>query len=97
MRHVLENNKLTIYLEGELNSYNSEEVEKEIEEITKSNSFSSIVLDFKDLTYISSAGLRIVIRLKQLYDDTCIINAQKVVFDIFNMVGLTNAINIKQA
>lgn len=97
MRHVLENNKLTIYLEGELNSYNSEEVEKEIEEITKSNSFSSIVLDFKDLTYISSAGLRIVIRLKQLYDDTSIINAQKVVFDIFNMVGLTNAINIKQA
>lgn len=97
MRHVLENNKLTIYLEGELNSYNSEEVEKEIEEITKSNSFSSIVLDFKDLSYISSAGLRIVIRLKQLYDDTSIINAQKVVFDIFNMVGLTNAINIKQA
>ena len=97
MRHVLENNKLTIYLEGELNSYNSEEVEKEIEEITKSNSFSSIVLDFKDLTYISSAGLRIVIRLKQLYDDTSIINAQKVVFDIFKMVGLTNAINIKQA
>lgn len=97
MRHVLENNKLTIYLEGELNSYNSEEVEKEIEEITKNNSFSSIVLDFKDLSYISSAGLRIVIRLKQLYDDTSIINAQKVVFDIFNMVGLTNAINIKQA
>ena len=97
MIHVLENNKLTIYLEGELNSYNSEEVEKEIEEITKSNSFSSIVLDFKDLTYISSAGLRIVIRLKQLYDDTSIINAQKVVFDIFKMVGLTNAINIKQA
>lgn len=97
MRHVLENNKLTIYLEGELNSYNSEEVEKEIEEITKNSSFSSIVLDFKDLTYISSAGLRIVIRLKQLYDDTSIINAQKVVFDIFKMVGLTNAINIKQA
>ncbi len=97
MRHVLENNKLTIYLEGELNSYNSEEVEKEIEEITKNSSFSSIVLDFKDLSYISSAGLRIVIRLKQLYDDTSIINAQKVVFDIFNMVGLTNAINIKQA
>jgi len=97
MRHVLENNKLTIYLEGELNSYNSEEVEKEIEEITKNSSFSSIVLDFKDLSYISSAGLRIVIRLKQLYDDTSIINAQKVVFDIFKMVGLTNAINIKQA
>ena len=97
MRSTLEKGVLTIYLEGELNSYNSEEVEKEIEEITKSNSFSSIVLDFKDLTYISSAGLRIVIRLKQLYDDTSIINAQKVVFDIFNMVGLTNAINIKQA
>ena len=33
MKHNIENGVLTLYLEGELNSYNSEDVEKEIDAI----------------------------------------------------------------
>ncbi len=94
MKHSLEKDVLTLFLEGELNSFNSEDVEKEIEEILKTNSFKSIVLDLKDLTYISSAGLRIIIRLKQQCDNTSIIHTPKDVLNIFKMVGFTSILKI---
>lgn len=97
MKHNLENEKLTLFLEGELNSYNSEAIEEEIENIIKDNSFNSIVLDMGALNYISSAGIRIVVRLKQNYDDTSLVNVPKSIFDIFEMVGLPNMIKIEKA
>ena len=65
MRHDLDNGILTLFLEGELNSYNAESVGKEINDIIKSNTFDSLVLDLDKLKYISSAGLRVVLVLKQ--------------------------------
>ena len=96
MKHSLENEKLTIFLEGELNSYNSEEVEKEIESIVKSNNFKSIDLDLENLRYISSAGLRIIVRLKQQYDNTVLKKVPSGVYDIFDMVGFQNIIEIER-
>ena len=96
MEHSLTNDKLTIFLKGELNSYNSEEVEEEIEELIKNNSFNAIVLDMKALDYISSAGIRIIVRLKQQYDDTSLVNVPSSINDIFEMVGLNKMIKIEK-
>ena len=96
MKHVIENETLTISLEGELNSFNSEEVEKEIDEITSKGGFKAIKLDLTDLRYISSAGLRIIVRLKQQYDNTCLVNVPSGVYDIFEMVGFTNLFTIER-
>ncbi len=96
MKHTVENDVLTIYLEGELNSFNSEDVEKEIDEIVESNSFDSIILNLKDLSYISSAGLRIIVRLKQRFDKTSLVKVSKNVYDIFEMVGFENIIKIER-
>jgi len=96
MRHELENNVLTIYLEGELNSSNSEEVEKEIEGYLAQGGFSSIVIDFDKLKYISSAGLRIIARIKQTYDDLTLVQMSQDVFEIFEMVGFNDMIEIKR-
>ena len=95
MNHTLENNTLTLYFEGELNSFTSAKVEKEIDEVMSSNTFNKVVLDLKDLTYISSAGLRIIVRIKQQCDDTTIVNTPSVVNDIFKMVGFQNIVHIK--
>ena len=86
MEYAMEENKVIIKLEGELNSFNSEQVEKDIDEILSGNHFEAIVLDAKDLTYISSAGLRIVARLKQQYNDVSIIHTQDDVYSILEMV-----------
>ena len=94
MEYVMEENKVIIKLEGELNSFNSEQVEKDIDEILSGNRFESIVLDTKDLRYISSAGLRIIARLKQQYNDVSIIHTQDDVYSILEMVGFTEEINV---
>ena len=96
MKNVIENETLNIYLEGEVNSYNSEEVEKGISEIVSKGGFKSVKLDLTDLRYISSAGLRIIVGLKQKYDDTSLVNVPRGVYDIFAMVGFTNMFTIEK-
>ena len=96
MKSLIENETLTIFFEGELNSYNSEDVEKEIESILAKGGFKAIKLDFADLNYISSAGLRIIVRIKQQYDDTSLVKVPDGVFDIFTMVGFQNLLKIEK-
>ena len=96
MLHKIENNQLTIYLEGELNSFTSDEVEKEIEAILAQKGFDSIVLDVEKVRYISSAGLRIISRLKQQYDKLSLINMTDDVYDVFEMVGFVDEMEIKK-
>ena len=95
MKSVIDNNILTIFLEGELNSSNAEDVEKEIEGLLSNGGFDKIRLDMNDLSYISSAGLRIIVRLKQQYDDTALINVPGDVYDVFKMVGFQNLLTIE--
>ena len=97
MRFDLSDNLLTLFFEGELNSYNSDFVEKEIDEVVNANSFKTLYLDFTKLQYISSAGLRIVLKLKQKYDDTHVINAGLDVYDVLQMTGFTNIMDVKKA
>ncbi|MBR5996858.1 MAG: phosphotransferase [Bacilli bacterium] len=97
MRFDLSNNLLTLFFEGELNSYNSDSVEKEIDDVVSANKFQTLYLDFAKLQYISSAGLRIVLKLKQKYDDTHVINAGLDVYDVLQMTGFTNIMDVKKA
>lgn len=96
MRYNVENEKLTIYFRGELNSSNSEETEKEIDGILSKSQFKSVVLDFEELTYISSAGLRIILKIKREHDDTKVVNVIDEVFDVFEMVGFNNFLTIEK-
>ena len=96
MRTNLENNTLTLYLGGEINSYNAENIEKEINDTLKGQKFQKLVLDFSSVTYISSAGLRIVLKLKQTYNDFEIVETSLEVYDIFSMTGFTNIMSIKK-
>ena len=97
MRAELHEKDLTLYFEGELNSYNAERIEQDIEETVKGKSFDNLILDFENLHYISSAGLRIVLKLKQRFNNLSIINTSLEVYDVFQMTGFTNLIPIKKA
>ena len=97
MEYKLEKDVLTIYIEGELNSVNSESVGEEIDKIINDKTFKSLVLDFDKVSYISSAGLRIILKLKQRYDDFSVINASLEVYDVFQMTGFTSMMSIKKA
>ena len=97
MRSKNENNVLTLYFEGELNSYNADNVEKEIEGIVSKEEFTKLILDFSNLHYISSAGLRILLKLKQKYDDVHIEEVSLEVYDVLSMTGFANIMDVKKA
>ena len=96
MRTQLENNVLTLYMGGEINSYNADNVEKEIRDTIGKQSFEKLVLDFSAVSYVSSAGLRIILKLKQQYNNFSVVETSLEVYDIFNMTGFTNIMDIKK-
>lgn len=97
MRFELTDNLLTLFFEGELNSYNADVMEKEIDEVLSSSKFQTLNLDFAKLQYISSAGLRIILKIKQKHDDSHVINANLDVYDVLQMTGFTNIMDVKKA
>ena len=97
MKSKLDNNVLYLYFEGELNSSNADSTEKEIEAIIAKNSFEKLVLDFSDLRYVSSAGLRVILKLKQKYNNVQIVEVSLEVYDVLSMTGFVNIIDVKKA
>ena len=96
MKHSLDGETLTIFLEGELNAYTSETVEKDIKDLLDKTEFTVIVLNMEKLTYISSAGMRLIVWLKQQYNETSVESVSEPVYRILDMVGFPKMIKIEK-
>ena len=97
MEYKIDKQTLFLYFIDKIDSLNAPIIESEINEIINNNKFEKIILDFKKLNFISSAGLRIVLKLKQKYQEVSIIEASLDVYDILSMTGFTEIMNIKKA
>lgn len=97
MKYELKNETLTIFFEGEFNSANAQTLDDEVSKIVSENTFKNLILDFDNLTFISSAGLRVVLKLKQKYPNTSLINANLQVYDILQMTGFTSMMSVSKA
>ena len=89
-----ENNKLTVRLEGRLDTTTVPELEKAMEDL---NGLESITFDFEKLEYISSSGLRFVLKCKKEINDTKVINCNSEVYEVFNVTGFSEMMEIKKA
>ncbi len=96
MKTKIENGVLTILPHGRIDSANAAVAEKEIAE-ARTMPHTSVILDIDELVYISSAGLRVVLRLRKDEPTLKIINASSEVYDIFDMTGFTEMIPIEKA
>ena len=83
-----------IQLHGRIDSGNAAVVEEEILGAVDSCTSPSIVVDADDLEYISSAGLRIILRLRKTRPELKIINASSAIYEIFEMTGLLEKSNV---
>ena len=97
MRYELNNKTLTIYFEGEFNSSSAQQFGEEANKIVENNKFENLILDFDNVSFIPSAGLRIVLTLKQKYPNTSVVNANLEVYDVFQMTGFTSMMTISKA
>ena len=91
-----EHNVLTVALKGRIDSTNAVEAEKEI--FAATDGFTGeLVLDAEKLSYLSSAGLRVILRLKKVNKTTRIVNVSSDVYEIFDMTGFTEMMDISKA
>ena len=97
MQEKFENGVLTIFLSGRIDSSNAASVGEQINAIIDKYSDFKLVLDADQLEYISSAGLRVVLSLRKKYADMELINTSSDVYEIFDMTGMTEMLNIKKA
>ncbi len=95
--HENQNDTLTIFLAGRIDSSNASQIEAEIDGIRRENPHTNLVLDAENLEYISSAGLRVVLRLRKENATLKITNAPGEVYDIFEMTGFTEMIPVEKA
>ena len=96
MNSKFENNVLTVFLEGNVDTTNAEQVGAEIDAIRAANPDGAFVLDLENLKYISSAGLRQILRLKKKEKDYKIINCSSEVYEIFDMTGFAEMMDIQK-
>jgi len=93
----IDNNLLTIFLNGRVDVSNAANIEKEIIDIRATAPNTTTVIDAKDLEYISSAGLRVLLRLRKEEPNLSMINVSPEVYDILDMTGFTEMITVKKA
>ena len=89
--------ELIIKLVGRLDTTTSPELDKKIKEEQIEEKL--VILDFAELEYISSAGLRILLALKKNLEASGkqleIHNINAVVKEVFEVTGFINILNIK--
>ncbi len=91
-----ENGITTIELEGRLDTTTAPELEKAIN--NEGEELKNLVLDFKGVDYISSAGLRVLLTAqKKMNVQGCmeLLNVSESVMDIFEMTGFADILVIK--
>ena len=91
-----DDSKLTVEIEGRLDTLTSPDLEKELEPALEG--ITELVLDLKDLDYISSAGLRVLLGAAQVMEDQGemkVINPNEAVMDVFVVTGFDDILNIE--
>ncbi len=89
---------LTLKLVGKLNSVTSQNFKNEV--VAAAKSCNNLFLDFSELQYIASAGLRIVLEVHKSMSAAgktlTLTNVDKGTLEILRATGLTRFLNIKQ-
>ena len=93
----LDKDILYIAVEGRIDASNAAAAEEKIFSIKKDNPGKYVVVDADKLEYISSAGLRVVLRLRKEEPKLAIINVAADVYEVFDMTGFTDMVTVEKA
>ena len=88
---------LYIAVEGRIDASNASAAEEKIFGIKSENEDKHTVIDADKLEYISSAGLRVILKLRKEEPRLAVINVAPEVYDVFDMTGFTDMITVEKA
>ena len=86
-----------IAIEGRIDASNAALAEEKIFEIKNANPGKHTVIDADNLEYISSAGLRVILRIRKEEPKLAIINVAPDVYEVFDMTGFTDMVTVEKA
>lgn len=92
----IENEKITLVISGRLDTQTAPELESEIEKLT--DDCKELTLDMTELDYISSAGLRVVLKAQKLMSNNGsmkLVGVNESVKEIFEITGFLEILTIE--
>ena len=95
--HRIDKDILYISIEGRIDASNASAAEEKIFDIKNGNPKKHVVLDADYLEYISSAGLRVILRMRKEEPSLAIINVSPDVYDVLDMTGFTDMVTVEKA
>ena len=97
MKTAVENNVLTLFPEGRIDSANATATERDVMAAVEENPGADIVIDAESLEYISSAGLRVLMKLRKRAGKALpVINVSPEVYDVFEVTGFTELLDVRK-
>lgn len=93
---IQEGSKMTLKLIGRLDTNTAPDLEAVIR--TKLDGVTSLVIDFKELDYISSAGLRVLLAAQKTMNrqgTLVICNVNELIMDVFSSTGFVDILTIQ--
>lgn len=92
-----EGTKCTVSLSGRLDTTTAPEFDQSVKEDI--DDLTELVVDLKDLEYMSSAGLRVMLALHKkmsVQGSMKVINVNSTIMEIFELTGFSDIMNIEQ-
>ena len=96
VNRTVENEKVEISLEGDLDTVTAPEFEAELREVI--SGATSLVLDLEKLEYISSAGLRVLLIAQKAMNpqgEMKVVHVNDSIMDIFEVTGFSEILTIE--
>ncbi len=94
---INEGNNLTLALEGRLDTTTAPDLDAVVK--SEINDVALLKLDFKNLEYISSAGLRVLLSAQKVMNSHSgnleIHNANESILEVFEITGFSDLLTIK--
>lgn len=95
IKKELENNVLVLALEGRLDTVTAPELEREVSDLS---GVTDLVFDMKNLEYISSAGLRVILKAQKTMNtqgSMKLKNVSESIMEVFEITGFSDILTIE--
>ena len=93
MKYQVEENCLTIFLPGELDHHNAEEIRKGADKLIEENHIKCVIFDFQETNFMDSSGIGVIMgRYKMVYllgGEVWAVHANERMKKILTMSGVT--------
>ena len=93
----MDGHTLLVALSGHIDSTNAPALEEELTAAYVKEPIQDAIIDCDLLDYISSAGLRVILRMKKAVPKLKLVNVSSGVYEVFEMTGFTEIIDVSKA